>query len=354
MEFGLTMSNPEPVTSPDAWTGAEMRARRDWLVEFSQREIAEIADATHAVIARGLDIPDIDSAAFPLPQLGPRLLALRDEVIWGRGFVQLRGLPVERWSMREAATAYWGIGAHIGHAVTQNAGGHVLGHVRDMGLSADDPNVRVYQTTARQNFHTDSCDIVALLCLRPARKGGLSCIVSSAAIYNAMLAERPDLVAELARQVAIDRRGEAAANGAGWWRASVFNRDADHLITIYTRRYIESAQRFADAPRLSPAYREALELFDRLCDDPKLRLEIAFQPGDVQLLCNHTILHDRTAYEDWPEPTRKRHLLRLWLCPPMGRKLPPEFATRYGSVEIGNRGGVALPGTPRRAPLDPV
>jgi hypothetical protein len=351
----MTFELPPEQTGPAAWYGPEMLRRSDWLMPLAPSDVAEIEAAAAPLVARAADIAGLTAADFPLPTLGPRLRRrVQDEVLDGRGFLMLRGLPVERWSMREAATAYWGLGAHIGYAVTQNAKGHVLGHVRDLGLSADDPNVRVYQTTARQNFHTDSCDIVALLCLRPARKGGLSCIVSSAAIYNAMLVERPDLVSELTRHVAIDRRGEAAANGAGWWRASVFNRDPDHLITIYTRRYIESAQRFADAPRLSPAYREALDLFDKLCDDPRLRLEIAFQPGDVQLLCNHTILHDRTAYEDWPEPTRKRHLLRLWLCPAMGRKLPPEFATRYGSIEIGNRGGVALPGTPRLAPLDPV
>ncbi|MFZ9449069.1 MAG: TauD/TfdA family dioxygenase, partial [Alphaproteobacteria bacterium] len=239
---------PTPVAGPSAWTGAEMRARGDWLVRLGDDDVAEVEAALAAALAGGRDIAMLSAADFPLPTLGPRLLAWRGEILDGRGFVQLRGLPVHRWTMREAATAWFGLGAHLGRAVTQNARGHVLGHVRDLGLDAADPNVRVYQTTARQNFHTDSCDIVGLLCLRTARSGGLSCIVSSAAIHNAMLATRPDLVAELHKPMAIDRRGERAADGRGWWTAAVFNRDGPLLTTIYTRRYIESAQRHPDAP----------------------------------------------------------------------------------------------------------
>ncbi len=329
-----------------------MRGRRDWLVELSAADVAEIEAAVGAT--RDHELLDIDARSFALPTLAPRLLALREEIVWGRGFVQLRGLPVERWSMRDAAAAYWGLGTHLGRAVSQNAKGHVLGHVRDLGLSATDSNARVYQTTARQFFHTDSCDIVGLLCLKTAREGGLSCLVSSAAVYNRLLARRPDLVAELLRPVCIDRRGEAHRDGRGWWRAAVLNLHEGHLIAIYTRRYIESAQRFPEVPRLTPAYCEALDLFDAICEEPDIRLDIEFRPGDIQFVCNHALMHDRTAFVDWPEPERKRHLLRLWLCPPIGRSLPPDFASRYGSLEIGHRGGIDAGGVPHVAPLEPV
>lgn len=343
-----------PIAGPAAWTGDEMRTRRDWLVELAAGDLEEIAAAVRHAGTRHTDIVEITRDDFPLPSLGTRLLALRDELLDGRGFVQLRGLPVDSWSRRELATAYWGIGTHLGKAVSQNARGHALGHVRDLGLSPEDPNARIYQTTARQNFHTDSCDIVGLLCLRTARNGGLSCLVSSVTVFNRMLTRRPDLVRELMQPVCIDRRGEKHADGRGWWRAAVFNLHGRELTTIYTRRYIESAQRFPEVPRLSAAYREALDLFDALCEEPELRLDIEFRPGDMQFVCNHVVLHDRTAYEDWPEPERKRHLLRLWLCPPVGRVLPPDFASRYGSVEIGNRGGIMVPGVKLVAPLEAV
>ena len=343
-----------PISGPQAWTGDEMRARRDWLVHLEAADLAEIGAAVRHARARHDDVADIVRDDFPLPTLGPRLLALRDEILDGRGFAQLRGLPVDAWPLADLAAAYWGVGAHLGRAVSQNARGHVLGHVRDLGLSAEDPNARVYQTTARQNFHTDSCDIVGLLCLRTARSGGLSCLVSSATVFNRMLARRPDLAHALTEPVCIDRRGERHADGRGWWRAAVFNRDGETLTTIYTRRYIESAQRFPEVPRLTAAYREALDLFDAICEEPEVRLDIEFRPGDMQFLCNHVVLHDRTAYEDWPEPERKRHLLRLWLCPPVGRALPPAFASRYGSIEIGNRGGITMPGLKPVASLEPV
>ena len=141
---------------------------------------------------READIARITKSDFPLPTLAPKLARICDEVLNGRGFVLMRGLPVERWSIREAATAYFGIGSHFGNARSQNAKGHVLGHVRDLGLNAaKDPTARVYQTRERQTYHTDSCDIVGLLCLKTAKSGGASALVSSMTIYNEMLQAPP-------------------------------------------------------------------------------------------------------------------------------------------------------------------
>jgi hypothetical protein len=137
-----------------------------------------------------------------------------------------------------------------------------------------------------------------------------------------------------------------------WFAIPVFNWHAGALSTIYVRRYIESARRFPEVPRLTPRQVEALDALDTVVEDPALTLFMDFEPGDVQLLHNHQILHDRTEYEDWPEPERKRHLLRLWLCPPDGRPLPPCFAPRYGSVTIGDRGGIVVPGATLSAPLE--
>ena len=96
------------------------------------------------------------------------------------------------------------------------------------------------------------------------------------------------------------------------------------------------------------------DLLDALADDAALHLGMEFLPGDVQFVHNHTLLHDRTAFEDWPEPERKRHLLRLWLAPREARPLPPVFAERFGSVTPGDRGGVGVKGARLIAPLDAV
>lgn len=343
---------PPEQTGAAAWYGPDMAARGDWLMPLSAADVGEIERAMAPLAAREADIAAITAADFPLPSLGPRLKTrVRGEVLNGRGFLLLRGLPVERWSTREAATAFFGLGAHLGSARSQNAKGHVLGHVRDLGLDAQDPNVRIYQTRARQTFHTDSCDIVALLCLKTARKGGLSALVSSTTIFNEMRRRRPDLLALLLEPLATDRRGEVAAGQKPYFEIPVFSWHDGQLTAIYQRQYIESAQRFADAPRLTATQREALDLFDALADDPALNMTMEFRPGDVQFVHNHTLLHDRTGFEDWPEPARRRHLLRLWLAASDARPLPPVFAQRYGSVTVGDRGGVIVAGTKLQAPL---
>ena len=345
----MTTLSPEVLDSPAAWRGREMVAQDVWEYRLTEAEVAEV-DAAVAAIDRPLI--EVDREAFPLPALGPKLAGLRRELLDGRGFFLLRGLPVRRMSREEAVAAFWGIGAHFGSARSQNAKGHLMGHVKDMGLHSSDPNVRVYQTRERQLFHTDSVDIVALMCLQPARFGGLSSIVSSVAVHNEMAQSRPDLAAELYEPFFVDRRGEVPEGMKPWFTLPVFNRVDGELTTIYTRRYIESARRFEEVPALTPKQVEALDLFDSLCNSDEFRLDMAFEAGDMQFLCNHVILHDRTAFEDWPEPERRRHLLRLWLCPPEGRRLPEAFAARYGSIRAGDRGGIVVKDAVPVVPLE--
>ncbi|TDP64026.1 TauD/TfdA family dioxygenase [Roseateles toxinivorans] len=341
---------PPQIEGPSAWFGPDMAARSDeWLLHFTETELAEIASAS---LAYGeADIASMRREDFPLPSLRPRLQAILAELLNGRGFVLLRGLPVQRWSLRQSAVAFYGLGLHLGRARPQNAQGHVLGHVKDLGLSSDDPRVRIYQTHERQTFHTDSSDIVGLLCLQTARSGGRSALVSSVTLYNELRRLRPDLAALLFQPLATDRRGEVPAGGKPFFEIPVFSWHAGLLSAIYQRQYIDSAQRFADAPRLGAETVEALDLFDALSNDTRLNFMMSLEPGDLQFVHNHSLLHDRTAFEDWPEPERQRHLLRLWLAPESARPLPPVFAQRYGSLVPGERGGVTMVDLALNAPL---
>jgi hypothetical protein len=350
-----TPSRP-PVEGPSAWIGADMRRREaEWSYRLSPQEVDEIEAAARTVRARGLDLADIRREDFPLPILGSVLDRLRAEVLDGRGFVLLRGMPVEDQPLAESATAYWGVGTYFGSARSQNAKGHLLGHVYDLGqgLSATNPNLRSYATAERQNFHIDRCDVVALLCLRRAKAGGLSTIVSSMAVHNFMAQRRPDLLERLYRPFPVDRRGEVPEGKSPFYEAPVFNAHAGHVSVLYSRLHIGSAQRFPEAPRLTAEDIEALDMLGDLAADPELRLDMNFMPGDIQFLHNHTILHARSAYEDWAATERKRHLLRLWLAPPGARELPPVFAECYGDLTIGDRGGIICRGTRLHAPLVP-
>jgi hypothetical protein len=349
----MSIDLPPEQTDAAAWYGPEMAKRSDWLMTVTGEEIAEIEAATDAFLSRNAVIAAMTAGDFPLPKLGPRLASrMREDVLNGRGFLLMRGLPVRNWELRASAAAFFGLGVHLGSARSQNARGHVLGHVRDLGLDPSDPNVRIYQTSARQSFHTDSCDVVALLCLKTARSGGLSALVSSTTIFNEMRRRRPDLALLLFVPIATDRRGEVDDGQKPYFEIPVFSWHQGFLTAIYQRQYIDSAQRFPDAPRLTRAHIEALDLFDSLANDPRLHMMMEFRPGDVQLVHNHTLLHDRTRFIDWPEPERRRHLLRLWLAPAEARPLPAVFAQRYGSVTIGDRGGILVRGTKLHAPLE--
>lgn len=337
---------------PAAWYGRDLRDTDDWIHQFTPAEIDEIETAVRAVRGSGVDLIDLKKEDFNLPTLGPVFERIQREVVSGRGFVLFRGLPVDQYGMEEVAYAYMGVGLYFGWPVPQNAQGHLLGHVRDIGLDPHNPEHRIYATNARHRYHTDSCDIVGLICLRPAKQGGLSSIVSSVTIYNEMMQRRPDLVALLEEPFYVDRKGEIPEGKGPHYRMAVFHHFAGHLTTIYARDFIEGAQRFADVPRLTTLQIEALDYLDALAGSEELRLDMALKSGDMQFLHNHQILHARTAFEDYAEAERKRHLLRLWLAPSNGRPLPPVFAERYGTVAVGTaRGGIRVPGAELCAPL---
>lgn len=348
----VSSSLPPEITDASAWYGPELTGRSDWIERLSPAEGLEVESAVRELSGSSADLTAINARDFPLPTLGPHLRRLLDEVLNGRGFVLIKALPVERWTKRELAIAFLGIGAHLGNLRMQNAAGHLLGHVKDLGRSSKDPNARIYQTRERQTHHTDSCDVVGLLCLRAAKSGGLSNLVSSTTIFNEMRFRRPDLLKVLLERIETDRRGEVPAGSAPYFSIPVFNWHEGLLSAIYQRQYIESARRFPGVAPLRPEQIEALDLFDELANDPSLNLMMELEPGDMQFVHNHTILHDRTAFEDFPEPERKRHLLRLWLAPPEARPLPEVFAERFGSVTPGDRGGITVAGAKPVIPFD--
>jgi hypothetical protein len=339
------MELPPPIVGPSAWYGPEVADRAEWVEALSSSELAEIESASHRLAKKEVDWQSLNPNDFPLPTLKPRLAHILHQVLEGRGFVLLRGFPIDRWGRRLSAIAFLGLGLHWGKLRSQNKHGHLLGHVKDLGLSSQDPNVRIYQTRERQNYHTDSCDVVGLLCLHPAKKGGLSSLVSSVTIFNEMRKQQPDLARVLFEPIETDRRGEIPPGRKPYFCIPVFNWHSNTLSTIYHRNYIDSARRFPEVPAFTAEQTAALDQFDRLANDPSVHFQMELRAGDIQLVLNHTRLHDRTAFEDWQEPEHKRHLLRLWLAPEKARPLPPIFAERYGSVVPGQRGGVEVSGT---------
>jgi len=342
----------------ECWYGSQLssqEAQRKWVHTFSPQELQEIDQAVQLVLKKDIPIPDITREHFVLPTLGKKLEHIQQEIVNGQGFYLLKGLPVTKYTIKESAIAYWGIGTHIGVGVPQNRQGHLLGHVRDIGFDPKDPKVRIYTTNARQLFHTDSCDIVGLLCLHPAKSGGLSTISSSVTIYNEMLKRNPKWVELLSQPFYYDRKGEIPDGKGPHYLMPVFNNYKGQLSVIFAYDFIDAAQkRFPDIPRLTPDQQEALETIQTIASEKEVRLDMVLEQGDIQFIHNHQILHARTEYEDYEDPALKRHLLRLWLAPMNGRELPPIFAERYINIQVGTpRGGIRVPGAKLYAPLEP-
>lgn len=343
----------QEVIDPAGWTKDDLAASDDWIYALNESEIADLDRAVAAVERAGTQLMDVERSGFELPVLGPALRSLRAEVIEGRGFALLRGVPVHRYSRLQSAIAYWGIGRYFGDPLSQNAKGHLLGHVKDLGdKSLNNPTDRGYQTLDRLPFHIDPCDVVGLLCLQPAKSGGESTITSSITIHNEMLRRDPALVAALSERVYRDRRGEVPAGSLPYYQMPVFNYHEGYLTTSWQGGYIRSTQRFEDVPRHSATLTAALDTFDELARD--LSFAMDFRQGDIQLLHNHVIVHSRREFENHDDPALHRHLLRLWLVDPAGRPLPPAMFDRYPHMKPGQRplGGIVVPGTVLKTPLE--
>ncbi len=330
-------------SGPQVWIGADLSDPSIWTWRLSDAEVDELVEASSPYRVEPPEaLAGIAERPLDLPILAERAASLREQLTHGRGFELIKGFPSADLTEMHCSAAFVGLGALLGSARSQNAEGDLLGHVRNTGADANDPNVRIYQTDQRQTFHTDSSDVVGLMCLETAAEGGESLIVSAGAIYNEMLDVDPDLTAVLFDPIATDRRGEVPDGAKPYFTIPVFTWFEDALTVMYQRQYIESAQRFVDAPRLTETTTAALNLFDQVANDPKMRLAMRLDVGDMQFVHNHSLVHDRTAYRD--KPGSPRHLLRLWLSVAGDRPLPPVFAQRFGTTDIGNRGGIVTAG----------
>jgi len=298
-----------PLDGAAAWCGRDLGGRDDWIVRLDAAQIEELERA--AAAARGIGLDALTRDDFPLPTLAAAIAAWRAELSGGRGFLLVRGLPVARWGDERSALVYWGLGQHLGAPGAQNPEGELLGHVVDTGEDAANPFVRRYRTAGDIAFHCDLADVVGLLCLRAARRGGASRIVSSVSVYNALLRERPDLIDRLYEPFCLDTRDEQGEGRQPYVPVVPCCYGGGALRTFYHSDYFRSAVRHAEVPAFTERDQTLLDLYEAIAASPDLYLDMQFEPGDIQLISNHSILHARTAYED--DPASPRHLLRLWL-----------------------------------------
>ena len=333
-----------PLQSPADWRGADILKRKDWVHELSSGEIAEIDGALRQARARGLGLADLDRESFPLPAFHAIARRAQSALEDGPGLYLIRGFPSERYSPADLRLVYWGFGKYFGTAISQSAEGDVLGDVRDIKVDLQGPRGRGYKTNAELEYHTDSCDVVCLFVLRTAKSGGRSMIASSVAIHNEILRTRPDLLEVLYQPFHWSLQGQNGEAETPYYAQPLFTQYEGKFACRYIRTHIRSAQRYPEVPRLTERQVEALDLVDALAASPDFHYSMMFRPGDLQLLNNHVTLHARTHYEDFDEPDRKRHLLRMWLSMPNTRALSPLL----GQIYKDRRAGAVRGGFPSR------
>lgn len=325
------------IIHPSAWLGPDMARDPDWIVTLDESQRDEILDALGRLRHAGTPLGDITPASFALQRCAPVLRDVRHALRDGRGFVLLRGFPIERLDVDDAALAYFSFCLHLGVPVTQNAQREIVVHITDRGPRRD-PLARGYATANESKFHVDLTDVVGLLCLRQAREGGVSRIASSVSVLAAITRERPDLLPLLRAGFPWDRRDEHGRGEAPIGPPIPVFSERDGLWACrYNRGFIEAAWR-RRGEAIPARVTEVLDCIDAMAARPEHVLEMDFRPGDMQFLSNDTILHARTAFVDHPERERKRLLLRIWLQMREPRALADPALLRDAFVRYGNLG----------------
>jgi hypothetical protein len=330
----------KPVEGPSVWYAKDWDHDDTWITHLSAENIRDIDAALQRVKRNGRPFPTIVREMFPLPSMEQLLGKLKAELLEGRGFCLLKGLPVGRYSVQDCEQIFWGIGTHLGTGVTQNAAADFISHVYDRRLDYTQRTVRAYQVRDALAMHCDNSDLVGLLCVRAAKSGGASLLTSSMAAFNEVLRTRPEYLGLLFSGFAYDRKNEHGAGEMPFTqKIPVFSASQGVVSCRYARSYIRHAQETTKV-QLSPIEVEALDYLDSITSRKELQIEMTMEPGDMQFCNNYTVLHARRGFEDHPEPDRGRLLLRLWLEVEGVRQIENEIV-RHGFHRFGNLGKTA-------------
>jgi hypothetical protein len=300
-----------------AWSAESIDASTNWYFPLPR----EFMSAVEPILAEQRRSPrPITEVSLPTSlrqaaheQMQPALHALEQ----GRGFVILTGPRPEELPDGEASLLYWLVGQALGRPFAQNVQGIRLYDVRDTGQDVA-YGARFSVTNAESSFHTDNSfgvsvlDYVGLLCLRGARAGGLSQLVSGWTVRNGLAGDDPAALATLGRPFHFDRRGGLLPGETPTIRFPVLAGQNGDLLYRYLRYWIEAGHQKVNEP-LTPEQKRALDALDDWVNRPELRVEFLMRPGEMLFVNNRWLLHNRTAFDDHETLERRRHYVRLWL-----------------------------------------
>jgi hypothetical protein len=321
-----TTVNLEPISGPSAWRGDELAKSTEWIYHLSDAELAELETVGRRFVADDPDLRTVTAADYPIPACARLNEESARQLDSGRGFLLVRGLKTQEYGDTLAGAIFFILGLHLGKPIGQNQMGDLLDHVvATSNKTMDDEGALPSRVRDRLPFHSDSSDVVALMCLRGAKEGGASSLVSGTTIYNEILRRRPDLAPLLFEPFHWDWRRQDPDSPEMTYDSPIISY-VDGIFSMYAgNSMIFSAQEYPGVPPLTDDQVELLHLFDEISQETGLPIDMDFQPGDVQWLLNYAALHSRTSYDDYAEPERRRHLLRLWLRRDVGRPMVDRF-----------------------------
>jgi hypothetical protein len=349
---------PPTLNGANVWDGPVMQARTSWRFSFSRENLADIHSALTVFMADNSHWRDVTIDNFPLNSLVPVAQKIAVELENGTGLALLQGFPIDQYSEAQRRIIWFAIGQHLGTPVYQDCNGLLMRDIRDEQQDTDEihghhletRNGNAFQSSKARTlangplrFHTDRTDVVALLCVAQAKKGGVNKLASSPAIYNHILENRPDLLALLCEPYLRARLGEEKGGETQYYPLPVFGLKDGFFTSHYSRTYIEAADEMPDLPPITAAQWEALDYLHDVAEE--ICFEMTLGPGDMQFINNHVIYHARTAFEeDTTGSPQSRCLHRLWLSMANSRPLPDDHKVLWQQVEAGAlRGGIMQP-----------
>jgi len=308
------------VVPPDGDQPASIAWRADGLpagagrVPVDAAARAEIDSLAARLRANPLPVPSLRAGDFDLPACRALMERARHSLDEGPGFAVIDRLDLARMGRDEATSVYWILLAMLARPVAQKWDGTMIREVVDLGR----PSLRAVDTTDDMNFHTDNSfnlcppEYVGLLCLQKSRSGGVSRIVSFATVHDALRRRSPDLLARLYGDFVFDRQNEHPPGDTPVVRRPIFATREGRLCARMSRFHVRHGYARCGA-EVDAEGEAAMEAMETVMNEPGVGLDLAFEPGQIQILDNRRIGHKRTRYSDWPEPERKRRLVRMWL-----------------------------------------
>ncbi len=301
----------------NAWVGSDLPSSAGRF-ELPKGCINEIQTALEIIRANPLPVLALKPVDIEMPSCAEMMRNIRNELDNGIGFAIIDRLPLHIMTQEEAISIYWLLSQMTGRPVAQKwVDGRMLYSVTDLGQPSGN-GIRPDVTNEEQSFHTDNSynicppDHVGLLCLQPAMNGGISRVVSMTAVLDLMIEKHPSLLDRLYQPYFFDRQREHSQNESKTISRPIVNMEDRGLRVRVSRNLMYQGYKL-EGKAVDQRSEAALAAWFSFVDDPGMYKEFFFESGQIQFINNRTMGHKRTSFIDWPDATRKRHLIRVWL-----------------------------------------